>query len=309
MKGVCMMSRKSIAILLVFASIALCTAGCAKSTPFQWNEFVWAAWGAGELHFPKAAVMVPMTIEGIDKKMYMQLDTAAGTCLNGLTVASLPNDSIKPLRQGVVSLSGQIAGLAIKNEKFAVIPGLGEAENNIIGTLGLDTFRGKALVLDFLNNQLAVVDSIRHLPDELAQRVHYIPAEYTKNNRCLIKMSIGHEELTVAYDTGASIFYLKTRESIWHNLTNRTGKEEDNTILNIPAWGQTIEIVGAPAQLPLQIADLTFTEAEVFFSPSGHWDPLFDRERFDAIIGNAPFYDCVVVLDFRGKQFGIGPGP
>lgn len=97
-------------------------------------------------------------------------------------------------------------------------------------------------------------------------------------------------------------------ESTWRELTDRSGEEQDNIVVNASSWGQTIKMVGAPAQSPLQFAGLTIADPEIFFTPNGKFDPIFMGERIDAIMGNAPFYDYAVVLDLRGKQFGIAPG-
>lgn len=82
--------------------------------------------------------------------------------------------------------------------------------------------------------------------------------------------------------------------------------EADNTILSSPSWGQTLELVGAPAQASLKFADFTIPEPEIFYVRDGAFDPLFRDERIDVVMGNAPFCDdYVVVLDFRGSRFGV----
>lgn len=304
------MRTNRLLISLILLGVIICYGGCSGTDRFQWSDFEWFSWSSPEETFNKGALMLPIQVDGYADELFLQLDTGVWqSCLNGISLTQLPRESYRAIRQGSVSMQATIAGRAAEGWKFAVMQGYGGPleESNIIGTLGLDAFKGKVLVLDLPNSRLAVVNSTRQLPDELAQAVHYVPAE-AKHGRFIVKLSVGDEELRALYDTGSSIFTLVAYEPIWRDLTGRSGNEADNTILSIPSWGQTLEMVGAPAQAALKFADFTIPEPEVFYVRDGAFDPLFRNERLDVVMGNAPFYDdYVVVLDFKGSRFGVAP--
>lgn len=89
-------------------------------------------------------------------------------------------------------------------------------------------------------------------------------------------------------------------------LTGRTGTEPDNVRSEGTSWGQMFTGIGAPALGALEVGDVRLENPTVWYRPEqpnfvGAW-PIYAQ----GLMGNAPFWDEVVVLDLGiWNSFGV----
>lgn len=109
------------------------------------------------------------------------------------------------------------------------------------------------------------------------------------------------------FDTGASVFPLSVDLDLWKRLTGRTGEEPDNVRLSASSWGRQIPIIGAPALGTLRVGSVEIERPIVYHTPEH--PEFFSAWGIGArgLMGSAPFWDGVVVLDLRGgeERFGV----
>ena len=278
---------------------------------FNWQPFSWVPYEMSNKLYDKAAIFVPIQFEDSEKTYWMQLDTGSYSQFDGITFTSI-NPPHKITQTGtsydVVRFNGKIAGYETQNARFVSMKKLGgvvkESEREInIGTLGMDFFQDKILVLDFPNSRLAIVTSESQLPTEFTKDVTYYPAEMI-SNFFAISLTANGASHKIAYDTGSSVIPLLLNQDFWQQITGRDGRESENIILEVPAWGNMITLIGAPSLEEIFLSDLSLGTPEVYFRKDKlDW---FKGSGIDGIMGNEPFYDdSIVILDAINMRFGL----
>ena len=278
---------------------------------FNWQPFMWLPYEFSNKLYDKAAMFLPIQFEDSEKTYWMQLDTGSYSQFDGITF-----DCVNPAHKiiqtnssyNIVKFNGKIAGYETQNAKFVSKKDWGgiikESDQWInIGTLGMDFFLDKILVIDFPNSRLAIVTSEGLLPTEITKDVTYYPAEMIIN-LFSISLTVEDSPLKAAYDTGSSIFPLILNKDQWQQLTGRDGTEPENIVLDVPAWGSSFIAIGAPAQEEMFLSDLSLGNPEVYYrEDKPDW---FKGSGIDVIIGNEPFYDdSIVILDGINMRFGL----
>jgi len=278
-----------------------------------WTDFNWIGANLGEEVYEKAAIMLPLSIEGASTgSFWMQLDTGIyETVFYGNPFALVPKGSYKALEPSVVSIEAQVGSIPIKNMRARIMQGYGSSVKSLdqdvsFGSIGLDVFMGRVLVLDFPNSRLAVAPSIEHLPGELTAKATFQSAEL-KNGKLIITVS-GEEELSMFYDTGSSIFEMALEPLVWERITGREISDTSNQSLVGPSWGEQVRSVFAEVLGSYEIAGKIFLDPVV-----GTTDSTAERFKYSkhlpgvfGLIGNALFYnEYVVILDLRDIRFGL----
>jgi len=278
---------------------------------FSWQPFEWRDYVLGETYYDKAAIFVPIQLEQSDREFWLQLDTAATSVFYETTIDSLDlycKTFSKNAKNDAIIFDGKIAGYDTKNAIFATMKNYGqtvtaEDEDVRIGTLGMDFFKDRILVLDFPNNRLAIANSSSQLPAEIVEEVTFSKSEMVRH-LFVVNTMVGETPLKIAYDTGSSIFPLHVNQDLWQQFTGREGKETDNIFIEAPAWGNYITLVGAPSKEEMIISDFDLGKPMIFYSEKTP-DP-YKGSGLDGLMGNAPFFeDYIVILDGIEHRFGL----
>jgi len=313
---------KKLSTRLLVICLTLLLVGCSgKSVPPNWNEieikgftwqpFEWRNSMLGETYYDKVAIFVPIQLEQSDREFWLQLDTAAPSLFFGSTIDSLElygNTFGKNAKNDAIIFNGKIAGYDTKNAIFAIMKNYGqtvtdEDEDVRIGSLGMDFFKDKILVLDFSNSRLAIAESVSQLPSEIIEQTTFSKSEIIRNY-FVVNMMFGENPLKIAYDTGSSIFPLHVNQDLWQQFTGREGKETDNIFIEAPAWGNYITLVGAPSKEEMIISDFKLGKPMIYYSEKT--PDLYKGSGLDGLMGNAPFFDdYIVILDGIEQRFGL----
>jgi len=314
---------KKLSISLFVICLTLLMVGCSGiSVPptnwneieikdFSWQPFEWRDSMLGETYYDKAAIFVPIQLEQSDREFWLQLDTAAPSLFFGSTIDSLElygNTFSKNAKNDAIIFNGKIAGYDTKNAIFATMKNYGqtvtdEDEDVRIGSLGMDFFKDRILVLDFPNNRLAIANSASQLPAEIVEKVTFSKSEMVRNY-FVVNMMFGETPLKIAYDTGSSIFPLHVNQDLWQQFTGREGKETDNIFIEAPAWGNYITVIGAPSKEEMIISDFELGKPMIYYSEKT--PDRYKGSGLDGLMGNAPFFDdYIVILDGIEQRFGL----
>jgi hypothetical protein len=301
----------SMKIKFVVLFFLLATRGYSQDP--QWSKFEWINYSVADMTFDKAAIVVPLTIRGAARTLWMQLDTGS----DGTTVYEIPFRQLHiPAHYSTGDSSAIILSAALGNNSFDSLrlwmsKGYGDTVSEqdprpIIGTIGLDILQGKVFILDFPHNQFCLVSSVEKIPKELLARANFVNV-HNRNNKLFLSIEIADTSSDdFFFDTGSSIFPIQTTLGLWQKFTGLKGNEKNLTRLKVLSWGKEDITLGAPARGPLRIGELTVDHPMVYFDSTGLNDYTKWPFKTDGLIGNQVFYDhYTVIIDLINNRFGI----
>jgi hypothetical protein len=278
----------------------------------KWSNLAWAS--------QKEAMYVPVKLE-FDKTTYwLQLDTGCEeTLIYEVPLRQLIRQT--EFRDKYFILSGEIGDYEFRNERFRLKKNYGNEilsseKYNEIGTLGLDFFMHRILVIDYPNERFCVCNSLTELPEELVEKTKFTRVRIKFGKLFLEELKFGNKPLRgIFLDTGSSRFTLVLlQESRWRKLTGKKANEQGNHCLEVPAWGTKVSLTGAKAKGILKLGDLEIEDPMIYFDPHV---PVSGIKRLlmrigmrifnvNGIMGNAPFYnEYTVILDLQQNRFGF----
>ena len=304
-------------ILVIIAAVVLTFRGYSQSikpTHFKWTEFATV-----DTTFEKAAILIPLYLEGVDKKYFMQLDLGSdATMFYGIPFEqiskkypSLKKD-IKTISKynrevEVVPVNGRLGNYLLRSDMFYIKQDYGDSLNtenelNVIGTVGLDFFCNRVVMLDFVNQKFAIADTITELDKSHLRNTDTIAIKLIFNKIFVSGIKTGDKPLdNIIYDTGSSIFSLVVTKEKWQKLTGKTGDEADNIILKIPAWQKEVKVIGAPLKENLFLGNLEVKHPVIFFGILEKLDLSKAPFKLEGLIGNVLFLNSIIIIDFKNK--------
>jgi len=292
--------------IIVWIMLVSCVSGADLYQPFYWSSY------EKDGHkIEKAAILVPIVIEGCDKKLFAQLDTGAdlssfyGPALrkHGIAVDSVrhPDLNFKWCNfDGDYSTLGEHAYLRWDMGRGAN-PDSDMPSDHIVATIGLDQVVGKILILDFPGTRFAVLNDTSKVQSLVAGSIHYLNASVS-NFKFYVDIVVGVDTLKgVRLDTGSSSSTLILPLKDWQLVTGLNGDEDVIVRDSVPSLGRFVHIWKAVAQDDLLLGSIRVATPEITYVD---WpDPSLRSMSF---LGNAPFVDSfVIVVDCIQERFGV----
>jgi hypothetical protein len=274
-----------------------------------WTPIHWESAHIGGRRVEKAALMVPVQLEGRSARILAQLDLGSDLSqFDAVPYEQLFGKGTAPTdRPGRLAFTGVLGGVRVQDYRGTVVPRRGHAsppgQPVLLGTLGAEFFRNRILLLDFVRQQFCILDEGAKLPASLERAAKFAPLT-VRNGNLMVPLTInGKTETDFFYDTGASLFPVSTTRARWQALTGRTGTESDNEVWRVNSWGREAVMVGAPIRGDLRLDDAKLANPLVFFESSGI--PNLANVN---LFGNALFFDrFTVIVDIAGHRFGLIP--
>ena len=316
--------RATLGLAAIGASVLLFT-GCAANLPgghpradsLAWAPFRWVGANVGGRTFDKAAILVPFAADTLGGTFWLQLDTGADA---GVWLYTAPLDQLLR-RQGPPRdttrrfelRTGQIGAYPLRNQAVNIRRVAGDtvrADDPApkIGTLGLNFFRDKILLLDFPGQRFAILDTVSPLPRAIQQRASWVPIDY-RDDKMFIPLTLaGKTYDDFFYDSGASLFPVSTTPEIWQQVTGRTGAEPDNTVWKVRSFGQDVVLVGAPVHGRASVGAATLEQPMVFHMTEGpeQLDLRNWEFRASGLVGNVLFANrYLVIIDLHRRRLGL----
>ena len=307
--------KKYILVIMILILFVLLLPESKHSQPIKWNGFLWEEMLIGNEYYNKAAILLPFRFDGIDEEYYLQLDTGASTVLYGNSFNDIePNYRVRKVQDNVpyiVSIDGTLSNYEFTYEDFGLLQDYGAtleelkvAEYKLIGSLGIDFFKNRILIIDFTKKRFAILNNQNDVPMDIRKNSGFLDMKY-KNNKIYLMSEIGGKDLSLIYDTGSSIFDIVATKEIWNSLTN-VKSAKDIELLEIHSWGDIVQLKGARSERDWEIGDLTIEKPLIFYEPSGLENFNFKLIQADGLLGNAIFYDNhIITIDLINKKFGI----
>jgi len=291
----------------------LVLSGTGGSAPFQWQEARF-----GDRIEPHAALLLPVSVEGSPKTLYMQFDLGAPSTV-------LMKDKLDSLMD---RLPGVTVGADGRVERLSFAMGEVQAEArqvrvhdagssdpirwddpdrvDIIGTVGADLLRGRVLVIDYPAHRIQVGDAV---PEALAARAQMQPFIFTPRGVILTGMAIDGEARNIMLDTGSSAFALLISRDEWLTMTDGGAGE---TRFGVNSWGRTLTAHVAPTRSVASFGDTVVPLGEAAYI-EGVDEAQANAMRASGLggmTGNKLFVDRILVLDaVRSAYAVVSPTP
>jgi hypothetical protein len=302
--------RRWIAVLTVAVGL-LYLGGKLVPGDSPWQPFRWFVADIGSERLERGALLVPVRLDGLTGEHHFQLDLGAGhTMLHERSVREA--DPSFPLRSGAMTISGTLAGLEGAIVRVEVLADFAATAVQgipipVIGTLGLDFFEHRILILDYPGRRFAVLPENAALPENLETRATFLPALH-RNGKLYVPVEVDGEAQTgIFFDTGASPFSLVTSPEEWRRLTGLRGDEASNARRTVSSWNTDITLVGSRMLGNVRLGPGMWPRPVIWFTA----DP---RLRFDAwpattgLLGNELLAErFVVVVDVPRGRIGLAP--
>lgn len=206
-------------------------------------DFRWSVETINGKRNPHAAMLVPVSVPGIDHNFYMQFDTGAvSTLLYYNPILSINEaygeifkiDTIKgkvraietSFKVGTVDVSATSLGFERMGKKLNLSD---STAIHIIGTVGNDFMEKNPLVLDFKNQKITLKESIDHEDD-------FLPFTFDAR-KIFLSAKLNEKPASLWYDSGSSMFELIVEESTFWKLASPNAKKESFEILS---WGTKV---------------------------------------------------------------------
>lgn len=322
---------KRIAILL-FCLVAVCTISLLtdksrygqwtvrndprSETQLSWAKFYWVESELGSRNYERTAMFIPARIEGLPYSFSFQFDLGSDLTMlydrNMQSIAEAHGVLSKrigrlksPLqfwnsRKAFKNITLDFGELKATSENCFVKANYGEELSKSlpdstpipVGTIGADLFQGKVLIIDYPNQRFTICDS---LPD--AFKVPLTDIALDNAGRALLPLKLRGGTYKALFDNGSSLFPLLVTE----DRINTFSTSPPTDTIEISSWGTIHKVIGRPFNDSLRLGEETFANFLVY----ADYRKEARTNDYDAITGNALFWNRTIIIDFKNKKFGV----
>lgn len=275
----------------------------------SWIPFYWTKDTFDGRPFEKTAIMVKTRIDNIPDTFICQLDLGSNITM----LYENPVMSYRQLNKKSFYFSERIFGgrkhkcirdivcnlgnAVVKSRSVIVKEDYGDTvlteDGFKIGTIGVDMFRDKILVIDFPRQRFCVQDEIA------GDSIPFIPMELTASGFVLLPVKIGNRILKCLYDSGSSLFPILTSVDEVKDFSTNPVKDS----FTIHSWGREEKVYTRDMDTTIQIAGNIYPDKQVYTINT--IDNFLKENKVDAMVGNALFWHNTIVIDFKHRRFGI----
>lgn len=289
-----------------FASDDLVIAPPGGSAPMRW-----ASSKFGERTEPRAALLLPVRFEGLDKTFYAQFDLGAkSTLFYGKTLAAIgdrapglkpgPDGALGPVRFMIGDVRASIAKPKVRDDIGDPHIDWGDPESvDLIGTIGVDMLEGRVLTVDFKTMRLDVGDAA---PPALSAPAHWSTMTL-KSRWVLLDATLEDKPTKLLLDTGSSAFSLLIDKTRWSQMT--TGQDAESFPVN--SWGKKLVAHTAPTKARVVIGGLDTPLGDVTYieGTSAAQGLMMRATGMGGMTGNRLFFDRILILDAPGGRYAV----
>jgi hypothetical protein len=285
------------------------------SSGISWAKFKWDNEEIGSKYYQKTSMQIPAKVKGLPYNFLFQLDLGASTVIYENSIRSIFTNypglnKIEKLKSplqfwnkqnALKNFSITFSNISATTPNCRIEKGFGnnfslnnsdDSSEFSLGTIGADLFQNKILIIDYPNERFAVCDT---LPPAL--NTSFINIEIDKTGRVILPLSLGGKTYKVIFDTGSSMFQLLVTDDKINNFSSEQGTDT----IQISSWGKLHNVIGRPMKDRFVLGGKKFANINVY----ADYRKESRTNEYDAITGNALFWNNVVIVDFKNKKFGV----
>ncbi len=263
----------------------------------QWASFRWTGQNMGNRFFDRFAMNIPVRVVGLPRDFMFQFDL-------GSDVTMIYGENAKSIRKlypavnfkkPVLNFGDFTASTSVcyVKDNYGEAISMDDDSDARLGTIGADMFHDKVLIIDYPHQRFAICDSVPAVYAAMGT----VAISLDKYGRVLLPMQLRGKNYKVLFDNGSSIFPLLTSAK---NIGSFSDEPVSDSI-EVTAWGQRQQITGRVLRDSFLIGGQLVSNIIVYANHSGSGE----ENEYDAITGNALFWDKVIIIDFKNKRFGL----
>lgn len=289
-----------------------------SETNLSWAKFNWIGDTLGNYYFDKLAMEITTKIEGISYTFSFQFDLGSDftviyernlnsvlkTIKNGNNYIGKLNPFLQfwDQRKSFKNLSFNLGNTKLSTLDCFIMKDYGENleidTNDFItpiqlGTIGVDIFQNKILIIDYPNQKFAICDSL----PPIYNNSKFTDIELDGSGRIILPMFIKGNHYKISFDNGSSIFPIIT---LAKNISKFSAGQNIDT-LKISSWGNFHNVISKMITDTFYLAGQKFSNIKVYFTMS---ETGIDKNT-DGTAGNALFWGKIMIIDFRRKKFSL----
>ena len=169
---------------------------------------------------------------------------------------------------------------------------------NHIGTLGINTFEGKKLVIDYPNKRFTVLNDM--LSDY--EKVKTIQFEFDNSNRILLPVRFNKKKYYVMFDTGSSVFPLITNNPDFWNLYSELPAIDS---LQVSSFGKYYTTYKVKIKEEVNIEGLSLNNKNIYLGTRPYEKEFKNGIEIIGLTGNQLFLNDIIMIDFSNKEFNF----
>ncbi|MFK7821361.1 MAG: hypothetical protein AB8G99_21780 [Planctomycetaceae bacterium] len=259
---------------------------------------------------PHSAILLPVTVPGVSKQLYMQFDTGAPSTF-------LRSGCVKSLQDRGVECELYKDDKTTRVKKFELNVGKNhvvldggwvmqrdisidwDKPYNVIGSIGADFIADVVCAIDFPAEKIHLY---RSRPESLSSLGSFQPFEFT-GRRVLLPTTIDDTEMQVLWDSGCSSFGLFTSKYFFDDYSD---PDEPGIQFGAMRFGDTVPAYHKPCDL---IA--TFGETKIPVKRVSYLDmyaglqTTFGRFTPGGFLGNKSLTESTLILDTTVNEFFV----
>ncbi len=283
-------------------------------------DFIWVQQDINVTIEPHAAIMVPVTIPGVDQVFHMQFDTGAHSTVlyynavksinekYGLVFSTKQDDDTYWVEN--ITLNVGTVNLTATSMSYR---GMGAAINwdNLppiikIGTIGSDFMEKHVLSIDYANQQITLSESS---PVPANAGLTFAPFTFD-GRKVFLSGTFNDEKVSMWFDTGSSTFEMIVDEGTFNQLATAGASTET---LTLNSWGTKVTAYNQAAEGMFNFAG---TDVPLSFVSYIDWPNKLQAWTMKAsslsgdlggMTGNRLFLDKKLILDTPNLRYALVP--
>jgi hypothetical protein len=251
-------------------------------------KFVWKSAKSGSKVFEKAIMLIPVKFKSDSTTYFLQFDT--GATKSSLYLNRLGNSGFS---EGELETS---IGNIIFTENASVQ--ISNDQSFAVGTLGADFLKDKIVQIDF-KNQVITFNQAYNEADYYWQEIKLL------HGRPVVEIKLDAYEKKVLFDTGSGLFGIWTTRKYWKKFRDSS---DPPSSFPITSWGKVNDgyYSNINRDFPLIIGETFLSKnLKIWYVKNKKFKRFFKRNHLFGILGNQPFLEKEILLDYQRKNFGI----
>lgn len=284
----------------------------------KWMDFYWD----GDTENPKDAILLQSKIDTLDFKFNWQFDTGSPyTFLYGDLWRSFADafpylnkkfplaDTLSEGHKKMMEPKIFFGTIPLTKKTVYLLAGYGDyidkeilyANYGASLTIGIDQFRNGVLIIDFRNNKIGYshkfTDNFYSKKSNTVDFILYM-------NRIILPVTIGNKTYPFFYDSGASLFPIKTTLDFKKDFPPMAAAD---TLYNITTWGKSYDVPGMRTNDKTKIGSATYKDVKIYVHPDSekYHTEIFREAGTYGLIGNQLFENKIIIIDFTRMKFTI----
>lgn len=279
-------------VLLILLTLSMYSCKGQKEVDLKSTTFIWFNDTLNGVPFEKTSMHIPVKFKNDSTTYYFQFDT--GSDKSYLYTGIKSDAEILKKINTKTELSTSIGNITLLPKKSNNT--YQKKEKVFIGTIGSDVLFNKVIEIDFLNQKINVLNKYK-------KENYNINSMKLSNGRPVLNLKIMSKEYQFLYDTGSSLFDLWTDKKLWLKW-----RKDNSDISEFPisSWGKINTAYKSKINDSI-IAEnyLNFDLKYVWYNSNRNFKKGFNKAKVSGIIGNRPFLQQVLLLDFKDKLIGL----